>query len=179
MDVLVRLDEGSEPSPVWAQVSSVRGSRFSERPSRDVVTLYGVPSSESLALALAAALEARRAAVPGGSQSESERVLGVFADRDAVGDAEWRDQSTGQLVTHNLQIPLARLVETSGAILKDCGQAISRLIAGLLMPDWPEGTSRAISFSFAGGGASALAPTEAMFASLREADGFTFEGEDN
>jgi hypothetical protein len=71
------------------------------------------------------------------------------------------------------------LVETSGAILRDCGQAIGRLLAGLLMPDWPEGTSRALTFSFASSSAAVLVPTEAMMARLREADGFTFSGEDD
>lgn len=178
MDVLVQLEEASDSS-VLARVNSWRGTRFSERTSRDVVTLFGIPSPESLALALAAALESRRAIVPGREHPDAERHLGVWAGRAAVGNTEWRDQSTGQLVTNNLEIPLAVLVETSGAILRDFGQALGRLIAGLLMPDWPEGTSRAITFSFASGNAAVLVPTETMMAMLREADGFTFDGEDD
>ncbi|MBI1808299.1 MAG: hypothetical protein HYR75_00255 [Gemmatimonadetes bacterium] len=178
MDVLVQLEEASE-SAAFARVNSVRGLRFSDRTSRDVVTLFGIPSPESLALALAASLESRRAIAPGSGHPDAARCLGVFAGRGAVGNTEWRDQSTGQLVTNNLEIPLAVLVETSGAILRDCGQAIGRLLAGLLMPDWPEGTSRALTFSFASSSAAVLVPTEAMMARLREADGFTFAGEDD
>ena len=63
MDVLVMLEETPDPTLVLAQVSSVRSPLRNEQQSRDVVTLFGVPSPESLALALAAALESRRAAV--------------------------------------------------------------------------------------------------------------------
>src|SRR5450759_2189670 len=56
MVVLVMLEESPVHSPVLAQVNSVPSPLSNERPSRDVVTLYGVPSAESLALALAAAL---------------------------------------------------------------------------------------------------------------------------
>ena len=62
MDILVMLEESPEPSPVLAHVNSVPQPLQSERPTRDVVTLYGVPSAESLALALAAAVESHRAA---------------------------------------------------------------------------------------------------------------------
>ena len=54
MVVLVMLEETPGHSPVLAQVNSVPSPLSNERPSRDVVTLYGVPSAESLALALAA-----------------------------------------------------------------------------------------------------------------------------
>ncbi len=178
MDVLVQLEDVSESSAL-ARVDSVQGTRYSGSASRDVVTLFGVPSPESLALALAAAVESRRSVVPGSAHPDAERQLGVWAGRSAVGNSAWRDQSTGQLVTNNLEIPLAVLLETSGTILRDCGQAIGRLLAGLLMPDWPEGTSRAITFSFAASNAAVLVPTEAMMAGLREADGFTFDGEDD
>ena len=60
MDVLVMLEEGSDHSPVLAHVNSVPSPLDAERPSRDVVTLYGEPSPESLALALAAAVESHR-----------------------------------------------------------------------------------------------------------------------
>lgn len=180
MVVLVMLEETPEHSPVLAQVNSVPSPLSNERPSRDVVTLYGVPSAESLALALAAALESRRAAVPGEeNHPDAVRHLGVWPGRGAIGDAAWRDRSTGQLVTRDLEIPLAVLLETSGAILSECGQAIRRLVAGLLMPDWPEGTRRAITFSFAPAFAGAGVPNEALLASLREADGITFDSEEN
>src|SRR5674476_896577 len=60
MDVLVMLEERPDHSPVLAHVNSVPSPLTSERPARDIVTLYGVPSAESLALALAAAVESHR-----------------------------------------------------------------------------------------------------------------------
>ncbi len=179
MVVLVMLEETPDHSPVLAQVNSVPSPLSNERPSRDVVTLYGVPSAESLALALAAALESRRSAVPGENHPDAVRHLGLWPGRGAIGDAAWRDVATGELVTRDLEIPLDVLLETSGALLAECGQAIRRLVAGLLMPDWPEGTRRAITFSFAPAFAGAGMPSEALLASLREADGVTYDSEDN
>jgi len=179
MEVLVMLEEGSAHSPVLAQVNSVPSPLSNERPSRDVVTLYGVPSAESLALALAAALECRRGTAEEESQPDAVRHLGLWPGRGAIGDAAWRDRATGQLVTRDLEIPLSVLLETSAALLSECGQAIRRLVAGLVMPDWPEGTRRAITFSFAPAFAAAGMPSEALLASLREADGITYDGEEN
>ena len=179
MVVLVMVEEPPDHSPVLAQVSSVPSPLSNERPSRDVVTLYGVPSAESLALALAAALESRRAAVAAEDHPDAVRHLGVWPGRGAIGDAAWRDRSTGELVTRDVEIPFALLQETSSALLNECGQAIRRLVGGLLMPDWPEGTRRAITFSFAPTFAGAGAPNEALLASLREADGITFDSEDD
>ena len=62
MDILVMLEENPDHSPVLAHVNSVPSPLHShERPSRDIVTLYGDPNPESLALALAAAVESHRA----------------------------------------------------------------------------------------------------------------------
>ena len=36
---------------------------------------------------------------------------------------------------------------TAEQLLTECGQMIRRLVAGLSMPDWPEGARRAISVS--------------------------------
>lgn len=179
MDVLVMLDETPDHSPVLAQVNSVPSPLSNERPSRDVVTLYGVPSPESLALALAAALESRRTAMGGEQQADVVRHLGLWPGRGAVGDAAWRDKSTGQLMTRDVEIPLAVLVETSGMILAECGKAIGRLLAGLMMPDWPEGTNRAVSFSFAPAFAGGPLLSEGLLASLREADGLVYDSEEN
>lgn len=179
MVVLVMLEETPDHSPVLAQVNSVPSPLTNERPSREVVTLYGVPSAESLALALAAALESRRAVDPGESPPDEVRHLGVWPGRGAVGDAAWRDRTTGLLVTRDLEIPLAVLLETSAALLSECGQAIRRLVAGLLQPDWPEGARRAITFSFAPVLAGAGVPNEALLASLREADGTPYDSEEN
>ena len=61
MDILVMLEENPDHSPVLAHVNSVPSPlHSSERPSRDIVTLYGAPSPESVALALAAAVESHR-----------------------------------------------------------------------------------------------------------------------
>ncbi|MBX9928918.1 MAG: hypothetical protein K2X99_08395 [Gemmatimonadaceae bacterium] len=149
-----------------------------DRPSREVVTLYGVPTSESLALALAAAIESRRMKEP---TSNEVRHLGVWPGRGAVGDAAWRDDSTGQLITRDLEIPFSVLAEGAERLLAECGSAIRRLIGGLLMTDWPEGTRRAVRFSltpglaFAGTGGS----VEALLATQREADGLGFETDDD
>lgn len=174
MDVLVMVEEQPpEHSSVLAHVSSVPSPLTMERPSRDVVTLYGIPSPESLALALAAALESRRSA---DDRADTVRHVGVWPERGAVGDAAWRDEATGELVTRDLQIPLAVLADTAQALLLECGQVIRRLVGGLLMADWPEGTRRAVSFSFTPLPAYASnTTTEAMLAVVREAEGLTYD----
>ena len=176
MDVLVMLEENPDHSPVVAHVNSVPAPLNTERPTREVVTLYGTPTSEALALALAAAVESAR----GGHESADViRHLGVWPERGAVGDAAWRDELTGQLVTRDLDIPFETLRETSAKLLSECGQVIQRLVAGLLMPDWPEGARRAITFTLTPVFASpALAAgADAWLDTFREADGLAFEGE--
>src|SRR5882672_2764704 len=177
MDILVMLEENPDHSPVLAHVNSVPSPlHSSERPSRDIVTLYGEPSAESLALALAAAVESHRS---NDGHSEAIRHLGVWPERGAVGDAAWRD-SKGQLVTSDLEIPLETLHVTAKQLLLECGQLIRRLAAGLSMPDWPEGARRAISVSIGpivGITAPVFAPLETVMERLREADGLAFETE--
>jgi len=174
MDVLVMLEETSELS-VLAHVNSVPAPLNSEKPSRDVVTLYGDATAESLALALAVAMESRREP---DERSDMIRHLGLWPERGAIGDAAWRDERTGELVTRDLAIPLDVLRTTANRLLEECGLSIRRLLAGLLMPDWPEGVRRAISFSFApyaiqpvGSGA----PVDAVLEIYRQSDGLTFE----
>ena len=177
MDVLVMLEESPDHSPVLAHVNSVPSPLHSERPSRDVVTLYGVPSPESLALALAAAVEGHRAGADG---ADAIRHLGIWPERGAVGDAAWRDGSTGQLMTRDLEIPFEILRTTAGQLLAECGHLIRRLAAGLVMPDWPEGARRAISISLgpiAGVSAAVGEQIESVLEALREADGLTFDYE--
>lgn len=177
MDVLVMVEEQPpEHSSVLAHVNSVPSPLTMERPSRDVVTLYGIPSPESLALALAAALESRRSA---DDRADTVRHVGVWPERGAVGDAAWRDETTGELITRDLQIPLAVLAETAQALLAECGMGIRRLVGGLLMPDWPEGTRRAVSFSFRPTPAYATraVPPDAVLAAWREAEGLAFDQE--
>ena len=179
MDVLVMLEESPDHSPVIAHVNSVPSPLSSERPARDIVTLYGVPSAESLALALAAAVESHRTG-RGHDNLGAIRHLGVWAERGAIGDAAWRDAGTGQLVTHDLEIPLDILNSTASQLLGECGQLIRRLVVGLSMPDWPEGARRAITVSLGpvvGLAAPVFAPLESLLDRLREADGLAFDYE--
>lgn len=177
MDVLVMLEERPDHAALLAHVNSVPSPLTAERPQREVVTVYGEISPESLALALAAAVESHRA---GGVRIDSVRHLGVWPGRGAVGDAAWRDALTGELVTRDLAIPLDTLYDTARQLLNESGPAIRRLAAGLTMPDWPEGTRRAISFSLPTPvRLSGAIRAETLVESLRELDGFTFDAEEN
>jgi hypothetical protein len=176
MEFLVLLEESPKHSPVLARVDCIPASLSPERRSRDVVTLYGTPSSESLALALAAAVESHRT----GDGTGAFRHLGLWPERGAVGDAAWRDEITGELITRDLDIPLEVLSGIARQLLGECGGALGRLVAGLSMPDWPEGASRAISITLD----SLTEPTRAALTRLdglldifREADGFSYEYE--
>ena len=144
MDILVMLEESPEHSSVLAHVDSVPSPLESERRSRDVVTLYGAPTVQSLALALAALIDSQRGEsfAPG-----TVRHLGIFEERGAVGDAAWRDAMSGRLVSRDLTISSEQLHATATDLIGVYGSDIRRLIAGLQMADWPEGTRRAISFS--------------------------------
>jgi hypothetical protein len=177
MDVLVLLEESPDPSSVLARVDSFPAALINERAGRDVVTLYGTPNSESLALALAAVVESHREA---GNGSGAFRHFGVWSGRGAVGDAAWRDAATGELVTRDLDIPVEVLTLTAQRLTDACGSQLGRLVAGLAMPDWPEGTWRAISitldpeFDAAPAGASRY---DGLLDAFREADGLTYEFE--
>jgi hypothetical protein len=177
MDVLVMLEESPDPTPLLARIDSVPEALASERRARDVVTLYGTPSSESLSLALAAVVETRR--TTGGSPGAFQH-LGVWPDRGAVGDTAWRDRTTGELMTQDLDIPFDTLSSVAMRLRDECGQLFQRLVAGLAMPDWPEGTWRAIAITFN----PELLPTpalaggaDALLDAVREAEGFTYEYE--
>jgi hypothetical protein len=194
MDILVLLEDGPERAPPGApgaayasgdhagplaHVNSVAPTTPFEGAPREVVTLYGTPDAEALAFALAAAVEGQRA---GGDHAGAIRHLGVWPERGAVGDAAWRDQRTGQLLTEDVEIPAARLRETAGRLLAETGSVIRSMVAGLLMPDWPEGVRRAITFSFTPNGArpafAGVGSGDVDFLdSLREADGNLFEGD--
>lgn len=178
MEFLVMLEESPEQSQVLARVDSVPAEANSENRGRDVVTLYGTPNSESLALALAAAMESRRTA---GNSSGAFRHLGVWPERGAVGDAAWRDETTGQLMMSDLAIPFEVLAASASRILSESGAIIQRLVAGLNMPDWPEGTWRAINMSLnpvaeTTGGSGALR-LDGLLDQFRQADGLTYEYE--
>ncbi|HXY29987.1 MAG TPA: hypothetical protein VEI06_04700 [Gemmatimonadaceae bacterium] len=177
MEFLVMLEEHAEHSPVMARVDSVPAELSTERRARDVVTLYGTPRTESLALALAAAVESHRTEDGGRG---AFRHLGLFPERGAVGDAAWRDETTGELVTRDLDIPFDVLANTAHRLLAECGAALQRVVAGLAMPDWPEGAWRAISITLD----PVLEPTRAALSKLdsvldvfREADGLTYDYE--
>lgn len=179
MDVLVMLEENPDESPVLAHVNSVPSPREDAHRARDIVTLYGTPDAHTVALALAAAVESHRTG-EGHDNADAMRHLGVWAERGAVGDAAWRDVDTGLLVTRDLEFPLELLDRTAAELLAECAQLIQRLVAGLAMPDWPEGARRAINvtlspvFELA---APVLAPLESMLDRLREADALAFEYE--
>jgi len=179
MDVLVMLEEKPDHSPVLAHVNSVSSPLAPNRPARDIVTLYGVPSAELLALALAAAVESHRTG-EGHEYPDAIRHLGVWAERGAIGDAAWRDVGTGELISRDLEIPLDILRGTATQLLDECGQLIQRLVAGLAMPDWPEGSRRAITISLGPVGEAAapvFAPLESLLDRLREADAMAYETE--
>jgi hypothetical protein len=179
MDVLVMLKEMPGQSPVLAQVNSVPPEATGESQARDVVTLFGVPNAESLALALAAALESNRATAPVDDPRPVRRSMDVWPERGAVGDAEWLDRSTGEVVKREVEIPLAVLLETAGKLLADCGQGIRRLLTGLLVPAGAEGASRALAFTFAPAASGIALSGESLLDSLREADGAVTDGEDD
>ena len=170
MDFLVMLEDPAESAPL-ARVDSVPEGEASSAPVRDVVTLYGTPRVESLALALAAAVESHR--VDRGSASAMH--LGLWPERGAVGDAAWRDVSTGELITRDLAIPLDVLTATADQLLTEFGALLRKLIAGLAMPDWPEGAWRAITLTLP---KPALAGAEGLLDDVRQADQFTFDYED-
>src|SRR5687767_10593280 len=183
MDILVMLEENPEHSPVLAHVNSVPSPLDVERPSRDIVTIYGEPSAESVALALAAAVEIHRNRRSDGeppAATSAIRHLGVWPERGAVGDAAWRDAITGELVTRDLVIPLEILHVTATQLLSECGQLIRRLVAGLSMPDWPEGARRAINVTvgpIVGLTAPMFRPLESALDAWREADGLAFDSD--
>ena len=70
--------------------------------------------------------------------------------------------------------------DAGSQLLGECGQLIRRLVAGLSMPDWPEGARRAITVSLGpvvGLAAPVFAPLESLLDRLREADGLAFDNE--
>ena len=177
MDVLVMLEESPDHSAVLAHVNSVPSPLNSERPARDVVTLYGDATAESIAMALAAAVESRREPT---ERTDAIRHLGLWPERGAVGDAAWRDELTGNLITRDLSIPMDVIRNTADHLLTECGAAIQRLAAGLSMPDWPEGARRAISFTltpYAILPVGAGARIDAFLESYRQTDGIVFDSE--
>ena len=181
MDILVMLEDSPEHSPVLAHVNSVPSPLSPARPARDIVTLYGVPSAESLALALATAVESHRTG-EGHEHLDAIRHFGVWAEHGAIGDAAWRDSGTGELITRDLEIPLEILRGTATQLLGEFEGVFRRLVAGLSMPDWPEGARRAITVSLgpvAGFAAPVLAPIESLLDRLREGDSmaYNYEGD--
>lgn len=187
MDILVLLAEADDSSDATAAALPIaRVCSTADRVGydvgfgrgvREVVTLYGPAEPDRLAVAIAAAFEGR---CLGGSPRNAVRSLGVWADRGAVGDVAWRDRATGQVVTHDLQVPAAAIAGTAGRLLIEHGRAIRETVAGLASPDWPEGTRRAIHVSLGALDrqlAAVGADGDALLASLREADGYDDGGD--
>ncbi|MFN5582441.1 hypothetical protein [Gemmatimonas sp.] len=173
----MRLEARPSDSPVLAHVNSIPVLPFGTRSRREVVTLYGQADTQALALALAATFESERMEA---STSSVVRHLGVWPDRGAVGDSAWRDGATGRLVTRDLDIPLPTLEARATELLGACGATIRRVAAGLAMPDWPEGTERALTFSLAGNASGGGQPNdedgvESWLDSIRQADAYSYD----
>jgi hypothetical protein len=156
MDVLVRLEDGRTDSPMLAHVNSLPVLAFGTRSRREVVTLYGAVDAhvqvQSLALALAATVECEGL---DGTRRGVVCQLGVSSEHGAQGDAAWRD-AAGALVTRDLDIPFATLEARAAELLGENGPTLRRVAAGLAMPDWPEGTERALSFTLRTGRSASL-----------------------
>lgn len=175
MDVLVMLEDRPEHSTVLAHVSSAPSPLNSDRPARDVVTLFGDPTPERLAMALAVAVETHRGPF---ERSDAVRHVALWPERGAVGDAAWRDETSGDLISHDIAISNEVLSDTAGDLLHECGRSIRRLVAGLTMPDWPEGSHRAIRFSLAAHSLLPIGPLrDTVLDSYRQADGFGVDPE--
>jgi len=175
MDILVLLEEKPSSTRELAHVQSLPAGQPHDGAARDVVTLYGVADAESLAIALAAAVEVQRI----GGRVDAIRHLDVFESRGAVGDAAWRDGLTGQIMSEDVDIPFDTLRETATRLLIDSGSVIRQMVAGLSMPDWPEGVRRAIHFTFAPAmlatPLATAAARDGLLDSLREADGNAYD----
>jgi len=118
LEIMVKLEEeGAETAPI-ARVNSVASAESLETPSREVVTLYGTPTAESLALAVAASLEAQKVQ----RRPDALRDLTISSEAGAVGDAAWRDASTGEMIRADLAIPLTVLKETASELLMEGGR---------------------------------------------------------
>ncbi len=171
MDVMVQWDPTEEARAAFARVNAVASPETLESPSREIVTLYGEPTPESFALALAASVEARKRSQAGYTISE----IRLTAADGAVGETAYHDVNSGEIIRRELSIPLTVLKETAEEILAEGGQSILRLLAGLRMADWPEGARRALGFQFA---AAPSARTSDTLAAHREADAQNFSDDD-
>ena len=171
MDVMVQWDPTADERATIARVNAVASPETAETPTREIVTLYGEPTAESFALALATSVEARKRSGVGYTTGEFR----LIAAEGAVGETSYRDVNSGEIIRRELSIPLTVLKETAEEILREGGQGIRRLMAGLLMPEWPEGARRALGFSFA---AAPVGRNSDTLAALREADAENFADED-
>lgn len=171
MDVMVQWDPTEDDRADFARVSAVASPETLESPTREIVTLYGELTPESFALALAASVEARKRSGVGYTTGE----IRLSAEDGAVGETSYRDVNSGEIIRRELSIPLTVLKETAAEILAEGGQGIRRLLAGLRMPDWPEGARRALGFQFAAAPATGSADT---LAAHREADAENFSDDE-
>ena len=83
-------------------------------------------------------------------------------------------------MTRELDIPLDVLTGLAGDLLAQFGGTLQRLVAGLSMPDWPEGAWRAIGITLepvAEPSFAAQNRLDGLLDSFREADGLTYEYE--
>jgi hypothetical protein len=198
MDVLVLLEECDEDAPGrtvptgraegarpvayvhWVPVDAdgvaFGGRAGAHADGREVITLCGPADADQLAVALAAAVEGRRATEP--ALAGAVRHLGVWAGAGASGDVAWRDRASGQLLSRDVDIAAQTVAATAVQLLAECGALIRQTAAKLAMPDWPEGVRRAISFrlptpaDLVSPFALAAVSGDGFLASLREADGY-------
>ena len=170
MDVMVQWDQGTDDRAAVARVNAVHSTEMLESPTREIVALYGEPTPAALALALAATVEARKASR---GEAFTTGEIRILPSGGAVGETSFADRRTGEIIKQELSIPLTVLTETAQEILREGGQGIRRLLAGLLMPEWPEGTRRALGFQFAASSAAAPRASDQL-AALREADAENF-----
>jgi hypothetical protein len=171
MDMMVQWDPSEEERAAFARLNAVASTETSESPTREIVTLYGEPTPETFALALAASVEARKRSGVGYTTGE----IRLSTADGAVGETLYRDVNSGEIIRRELAIPLTVLKETAAEILAEGGQSIRRLLAGLQMAEWPEGARRALGFQFA---AAPVGRNSDTLAVLREADAENFSDED-
>ena len=112
------------------------------------------------------------------------RVVQIAAANSGEGVSTVAREYARLTAVRDLHVPHDRLRDTAGRILGESGQALRRLLAGLAMPDWPEGARRAISFTLAPVqfAADMLAQRtsedlDAVLATLREGAGLAYDNE--
>ena len=67
-------------------------------------------------------------------------------------------------------------IDGRSQIVGECGKVLGPLLAGLVMPDWPEGAHRAINISLGPRPTLGAVPSgDALLDLVREGDGTTYD----